>query len=170
MEKKNMQLRTTVIENKDLWKNFIYLHNSILFQNDILKMEENILFCFSQLFNLNDPYDDKFQSQHWNDRRINTILEYFHENTDRQISLKELEELVGCSSFHIIRLFKNHTGLTAHAYLTQIRLEKAKQLLNEGKSILDTALSTGFSDQSHLTRNFITRYGLSPGEYLLKKR
>ena len=55
--------------------------------------------------------------------------------------------------------------MSPHAYLIQLRLEKARQLISKGKSIADAALLAGFSDQSHLTRSFKKRYGLTPGRY-----
>lgn len=81
------------------------------------------------------------------------------------ISLDNLAEIAMCTSYHLIRLFRNKVGMSPHAYLVQLRLEKARELIDRGQSIADAALLAGFSDQSHLTRKFKKRYGLTPGLY-----
>jgi len=57
-------------------------------------------------------------------------------------------------------------GLSPHAYLMQLRLEKAKWMLKNGNNIIDTAIETGFADRSHMTRNFRQKFGLTPGCYI----
>lgn len=65
-----------------------------------------------------------------------------------------------------MRTFRRSIGLSPYAYLTQIRVEAAKKLLNEGASIADVASDIGFTDQSHLTRHFKRITGVTPGQYL----
>ncbi|XQE68328.1 AraC family ligand binding domain-containing protein [Pseudomonas sp. P3C3] len=80
-------------------------------------------------------------------------------------SLEELATLVHLSPFHFARVFRRATGLPPHAWLKQRRLEQARALLRSGCAPLQVALQLGFSDQSHLTRQFKQSYGVSPGEY-----
>lgn len=61
-----------------------------------------------------------------------------------------------------MRTFRRSIGLSPYAYLTQIRVEAAKKLLNEGASIADVASDIGFTDQSHLTRHFKANYWSYP--------
>ena len=81
------------------------------------------------------------------------------------LSLAELARAAGMSRFHFLRLFRSELGLTPHAYLLQVRVERARQALSRGRSIAEAALECGFADQSHLTRRFKGVMGLSPGEY-----
>lgn len=97
--------------------------------------------------------------------RVTLIIDLLRSNPGQDFTLEELAELCDCTPFHLIRFFKKATGLSPHAYLIQLRLEKAKHLLGQGKQIVDVALDIGFSDQSHLTRAFKTRFGLPPGTY-----
>jgi len=53
-----------------------------------------------------------------------------------------------------------------HAFQTQVRIARAKNLLREGHSISHVATMTGFVDQSHLTRHFKRLVKLTPGQYL----
>jgi AraC-like DNA-binding protein len=55
--------------------------------------------------------------------------------------------------------------MTPHAYLRQVRVERAKEMLAAGLSISEVALAVGFFDQSHLTRYFKRILGLTPGTY-----
>lgn len=54
---------------------------------------------------------------------------------------------------------------TAFAYLTQLRIVRAKQLLAAGVKPRDIALQVGFYDQSQLNRHFRRIVGATPGEY-----
>lgn len=80
-------------------------------------------------------------------------------------SLAELAAECGLSRFHLLRIFKNATGLTPVAYRTQRRIEKARSLMRTRRSIAEIALEVGFADQSHLTRNFQRLVGVSPSQY-----
>lgn len=81
-------------------------------------------------------------------------------------SLAELADTAGMSPFHFCRAFRKETGLTPHLYLTQIRLDMARDALARGAGVADAALAAGFYDQSHLTRHFKRSYGITPGRYV----
>ncbi|OEC34475.1 AraC-type DNA-binding protein [Pseudomonas cuatrocienegasensis] len=80
-------------------------------------------------------------------------------------SLEALAATVNLSPFHFARVFRRATGLPPHAWLQQRRLEQARALLRQGCAPLGVALQLGFSDQSHLNRQFKRAYGVTPGEY-----
>ena len=96
-------------------------------------------------------------------RRVRGTIDLFQERLAENISLKELASQFTCTPFHLIRCFKKECGLTPYAYLLRLRLERARELIRKGRPLVDAALETGFSDQSHLTRHFKTHYGISPG-------
>ncbi|MCC7273416.1 MAG: AraC family transcriptional regulator [Alphaproteobacteria bacterium] len=73
---------------------------------------------------------------------------------------------LGFTPFQLIGLFKRGTGLTPHAYLTQVRLRAAARRMAEGMAIAEAALASGFYDQSALTRHFKRSYGITPLQYL----
>ena len=81
------------------------------------------------------------------------------------ISLAELAEIAGLSRFQLLRAFRQASGLTPHAYLVQRRIDLARRLIRTGAVLADAAAAAGFADQSHMTRIFIRKFGLSPGAY-----
>ncbi|PWB32417.1 AraC family transcriptional regulator [Pseudomonas sp. SDI] len=80
-------------------------------------------------------------------------------------SLEELATAVGLSPFHFARVFRQATGLPPHAWLKQRRLRRARELLKRDCAPFTVAFELGFSDQSHLNRQFKQAYGVTPGEY-----
>jgi AraC-like DNA-binding protein len=83
----------------------------------------------------------------------------------RSITLADLAQVSGLSRFQVLRGFVRSTGLTPHAYLVQRRVYVARRLIAAGTHLAETAVASGFSDQSHMTRTFVRRYGISPGAY-----
>lgn len=86
------------------------------------------------------------------------------------ITLDDLARLCGISRFQVLRGFARATGLTPHAYIIQRRLQLAKRLISRGIDLAEAAASSGFADQSHMTRLFVRTYGMSPGYYAVARR
>lgn len=80
-------------------------------------------------------------------------------------TLASLAREAGLSRFQLLRAFEKITGLTAHAYIVQRRVDLARRLIAHGVSLAEAAASSGFSDQSHMTRIFVSKYGISPGRF-----
>jgi AraC-like DNA-binding protein len=64
-----------------------------------------------------------------------------------------------------MRAFRAQYGIAPHAYLVQVRVNRAKRLLADGRSATEVALDAGFADQSALTRHFRRAFGVPPGAY-----
>jgi AraC-like DNA-binding protein len=91
--------------------------------------------------------------------------EYLHGYFEKAVSLATLSEIAGMSPFHFCRMFTRLTGVPPHAYQTQLRIERAKTLLCEGRRLVDMSCDLGFADQSHFTRHFRKLVGCAPGRY-----
>lgn len=100
--------------------------------------------------------------EHW---AIELIKEFLSANLDHNISLDQLSQLVGLNPHYLIRVFQKTTGIPPHAYHIQVRLNHAKNLLSQGMKLNEVAFATGFTDQSHLTRQFKRAIGLTPGAF-----
>ncbi|HEX9447128.1 MAG TPA: AraC family transcriptional regulator [Dongiaceae bacterium] len=81
------------------------------------------------------------------------------------LTLTDLAQEAGLSRFQMLRGFARATGLTPHAYLMQCRIHLARRLIAGGTSLAEAAAASGFADQSHMTRIFVRKYGVTPGAY-----
>jgi AraC-like DNA-binding protein len=96
---------------------------------------------------------------------VGALCELLHERLTDPPSLPELAAMTGLSQFALLRAFRAETGLPPHAYLNQIRVRRARSLLDRGMAPADVAMTTGFADQAHLTRHFKRVVGVPPGAY-----
>jgi AraC-like DNA-binding protein len=96
---------------------------------------------------------------------IKRVKEYLDSHFADNISIKTLASLVNLNPYYLTRLFQKNIGLPPHAYQIQRRLLHAKKMLLAGNTLLDTALTSGFSDQSHLNQHFKKWLGIPPGKF-----
>jgi AraC family transcriptional regulator len=95
--------------------------------------------------------------------QLQRAIAYIQEHLDQDLSLDEIAAEVNLSSYHFSRLFKQSTGSAPHQYQIRCRVERAKELLQQGEmAIADIATQVGFYDQSHLSRHFKRIVGVSP--------
>lgn len=81
------------------------------------------------------------------------------------LSLKELADIAGLSRYYLSRSFSQEMGVSLSAYQMQIRIDRAKKLLAQGRAIATVASETGFYDQSHFGSHFKRLVGTTPGNY-----
>lgn len=96
---------------------------------------------------------------------VRAAAAYLEVNAAVDVSLDTLCELTGYSAGHLIRAFKQHYGLTPHAYLINRRVQLGQQALKQGESIADAALLAGFNDQPHFQRTFKRLVAATPNQY-----
>ncbi len=98
--------------------------------------------------------------------RIQVIFKYVKDNFQRNITLKEMAELVNLTEPSFSRYFKNSTGRTFTQFVNQYRLVHASKLLSENEfTIGQVALECGFSNFSHFNNLFRREYGQTAKEY-----
>jgi AraC-like DNA-binding protein len=96
---------------------------------------------------------------------VRRVAELMHDRLADDLRLADLAAAAGLTPFQLIGLFNRTTGLSPHAYLTQLRLADARGRLGRGEPIAAAAAYAGFYDQSALTRHFKRAYGITPGQY-----
>lgn len=94
-------------------------------------------------------------------------IDYVHAHYAEPFTVEDLARVAGITPRHLIRSFRKATGLPPHAYLRQLRVEKARRLLRKDTSLAEIALAAGFADQQHLTKVFKQITGTTPGRYRL---
>jgi AraC family transcriptional regulator len=98
--------------------------------------------------------------------RLREITTYIHIHLDQMLSLAELAAVVGMSPHYFATLFKQSTGLAPHQYITECRIQRAKQLLTQADlSILQVSFAVGFQSQSHFAKVFRKHTGVTPQGY-----
>jgi AraC family transcriptional regulator len=99
-------------------------------------------------------------------QRINRVIDYLHENLDRQVKLEELARVACFSEFHFHRIFSAVSGETLNNFTNRLRLEKAARLLRySDQSLTDIALDCGFSSSATFSRAFRSGYDTSPSQF-----
>ena len=93
------------------------------------------------------------------------VTGYLEENYSKDISLLDIARFAGMTTSYLCRLFKKEMNTTVNAYLTRVRIEKSKELLETDESIADVAKKCGFSDQSYFTKVFRQTEGMTPLKY-----
>src|SRR5579875_185690 len=85
---------------------------------------------------------------------------------EADLTLAALAREVGCSPFHLARLFRADQGLPIHQYQLRLRLALALERLLDGSSnLLSLALDLGFASHSHFSAAFRRTFGLTPSAY-----
>src|SRR5262249_1646417 len=96
---------------------------------------------------------------------VKRVKDYIAAHYSEDISLADLGALSSRSPFHVAHTFSKVVGLPPHAFLESIRIQRAREFLKSGMSLVDTALAIGYPDQSHFTHRFRRHVGTTPGEY-----
>ncbi|MDE1177537.1 MAG: AraC family transcriptional regulator [Edaphobacter sp.] len=96
---------------------------------------------------------------------VTEMKAYLLQSLDKVPSLASLSVRACVSPYHLAHTFTKFIGLSPLAFQARARLLKSRTLISEGSSLIDVALSLGFSDQSHFGRHFKSVYAMTPSEY-----
>ncbi|MCA8090241.1 AraC family transcriptional regulator [Burkholderia anthina] len=97
--------------------------------------------------------------------RVDAMRERLAADLTCTVTLDDVAQAAGLSSFHAARLFTRTTGMPPHAWRNQLRLQRALAPLRAGVPVADVAAASGFVDQSHFTRHFKRMFGVPPGRW-----
>lgn len=100
---------------------------------------------------------------------LRDTLQVIHTQFAEPLQIARLAAIGGISVSAFERRFKRSLGVSPNAYLKMVRIRKAAEKLVSGNAaIAEIALETGFSDQSHLTREFTKSMGITPRGYRME--
>ncbi len=152
-----------VIENDDTKELIIKLHGLIFEDRREFEKEETLLLLAENILkNYGRDYLEVV-SPYAND--VLRVCSFMEEHYSERIGLSELCAVGNMSKSALLRSFAKYKGITPYRYLQSVRINRARELLEQGTPPIDTAFLTGFSDQSHFTNAFHTFIGLSPAAY-----
>ena len=96
------------------------------------------------------------------DERVVRILRYIDRHIQEEISIEGLAEHFFLSRYHMMRLFRENTGLTIHSYLVDRRLANAKDMIQQGMGATEACYKAGFNSYCTFCRAYNKRFGMSP--------
>lgn len=142
-----------------------FFENWIASKNDSIEHRVSFLqFLANVITKYSSSNYSPFQSLNDDLSVASSIKDYIHERYESNIKLNDISKLSGLSQFHALRIFKSLYGIPPRQYMINLRVEKAKELLQHHSST-DVALKTGFFDQAHFIRSFKSRVGISPKQF-----
>ena len=101
---------------------------------------------------------------------VKKALEYIDEHYASNIVLEDVADHVYVSSFHLSKLLKTHAGKNYTDIILELRLSKAKMLLeNDSLNIKEVSYMSGFNSQTYFSKVFKNYAGITPGEYKINK-
>ncbi|MGL5514874.1 MAG: AraC family transcriptional regulator, partial [Sporomusa sp.] len=104
-----------------------------------------------------------------NVRLVNKACAYIVENFHRSISLDEVAQTVHLSPYYFSRIFKTEKGCNFVDFLTKVRIDKAKMLLQDpDQTVVRVATAAGYQDSSYFCRVFRQEVGVTPNQYRTK--
>jgi AraC-like DNA-binding protein len=142
---------------------FQRLHNAVAARADRFALECALAEAIAAL---GATTDSRFEPT----RPVRRALALLRERFAEALTLDELSAHAGLDKFHLCRAFRAQVGMPPHAYLTQLRILSAKELLAAGAKPKDVAGQVGMYDQSQLNRHFRRLVGVTPGQYSAKNR
>lgn len=128
--------------------------------------------CKAELYGLLSAMEKEFYTyiSGKNQTLISPAVEYIHENyTTENISIAKISEMCGITPEYFRSLFKNAFGCSPVKYINELKITRAKDILDTGLySVSDAATLSGFSDPAHFSRKFKESVGISPSKYRIK--
>jgi AraC-like DNA-binding protein len=156
---------TPIIRDPALYESIRQLHIAIETSPLMLERETRLLWTLTELISRHASWQPEPKRSRVDDRVITQAKAYIDDHYGENIALETLAATVHMSAFHFSRMFRERVGLPPHTYLTQVRINRAKMLLDAGLPAVEVALETGFAQQSHLNRAFKRIVGVTPGQY-----
>lgn len=125
--------------------------------------EECRLYCLSLIRKMGELFlGKKVGSSH---RVIQKLLQFIDEKYADNIGLNELAMLVNMNPAYLSILFRNEVGMSYVKYLTDLRIKKAKELLDEGMKVMEVSEKVGYYNYRYFCEIFKKYQGITPNEY-----
>lgn len=160
--------KASVVRDPDGARLFARAHAALEHEPDALAGEEALLRAYARMLALHaDVPPAALGREPGPMARVRDAIE---QRYAEPLALAELAAIARVGRYHLIRAFRAEVGLTPHAYLVDVRVRRARELLRANRSPADVAAAVGFADQAHLTRAFKARIGVAPGAYRVALR
>ena len=123
------------------------------------------LAIFSDILGLFSTIERNRKEGEGDSERLSVVIVEMHKRIAEPLKLKEYASLLGLSEGRFCHLFKDVMGKSPHAYILELRLTRAyEMLLERNYNVSEIAYAVGFSDPLYFSRIFKKRFGISPKE------
>lgn len=96
---------------------------------------------------------------------VTSIIGYIDSHIGENLTVEKIAEELYLNHDYVARVFKKYVNTTIKQYVRIERMTKAKNLLENGYSVSDTQIQTGYNSYEHFFRTFKKMYGITPKEY-----
>ncbi|WP_339490413.1 helix-turn-helix transcriptional regulator [Pseudomonas sp. RL_5y_Pfl2_70] len=131
-------------------------------QQDVLRKQSTAVEFFSELQLRLDPIEQPLREPNF---KLERAADFIRQHCTDLLSLDDICAAAELSPSYLIRAFKQHYGMTPHAFVVNQRIQFARECLRRGQLIADVALEAGFADQAHFQRAFKQHLAATPGQY-----
>jgi AraC-like DNA-binding protein len=131
-------------------------------QQDVLHKHSAAVEFFTDVQQRLNPADQPLREPNF---KLERAADYIRDNCTQMLKLEDICAAAQLSPSYLIRAFKQHYGMTPHAFLLNRRIQFARDRLRSGQLIADVALEAGFADQAHFQRVFKQHLAATPGQY-----
>lgn len=163
--KKFIPFKKTILNYEELYNEYVKTNKFLFSSSFYIEKEEKLIAFLTKLFTKESALNEINMQEDIDDKITERIKEIIKIHVNVNLTLSEISDEVKINQFKIIRLFKNKTHLTPHAYLMNAKINKAKDLIKKGVAISDVYFLLGFFDQSHFIRNFKKIVAVTPKQY-----
>ena len=140
--------------------------DAFYYATDFGDLKKNLLYILEKIIPDREPGINKVDTPEF----FSLVEEYIRSRLAEPLSLQQSCIHFGISQTYMSRLFRKYTGLSFTNYLTRSRIEKAKQYLSGGSTLIkDAAALTGFNDQFYFSKVFRSLTGQSPSEFMSRQ-
>ncbi len=157
--------RWVVFRDHALRAALVSAHTALARETSGLVVEEKMLEAIAGLTPHLRGASPARQREHGEHPAVRRARRHLEDRWDQPVSLVELAGVAGLSRFELLRRFRQHNGLTPHAFQRDLRIDRARAMLSEGMPAAWVAAACGFADQPHLSRVFKRLVGVTPGVY-----
>ncbi len=156
-------VENTRIDDAPLYDKYCATVDLLMDEQAFLQEKEQMLFeLVGEVFSIACKPRARTKERRGDVEKIKRMLSA---DLQKDLPLGSLAGEMDVNLYSLIRGFKAATGMTPHAYRMSCRIEKARELLRQGREIAQTALECGFFDQSHFHRYFKAMTTATPQEY-----
>jgi AraC-like DNA-binding protein len=155
-------VRIALLEDRALYDQYLAVVKMFSAPGEMLEKEQHLADLLTSIFikacTPGIPGDEPV-------RRVRELKNMLQKDLEQEITMERLARKLDANPFTLLRQFKASVGITPHAYRLNCRIDRARELLRQGRDIAETALECGFYDQSHLHRHFKAVTTVTPREY-----